>query len=249
MKINDISKKIKELRLKKGYSLEDVAQLVPVSKQGYHLWEQGLRAWKPETLAILSKILGFRLSIENGIMEISECVSQINKREVDIMMKDTKLKGYEIIKLYTGADNINFDDNEILETVLVYSDKEEAMDVFNTDSLIPIYALYNNESGNIHPNTYGLDKTRAYSMYYWNYADILDDDNTVYIDTVKNIKVSKAYVKIDLDNINPDGTYPVLSISNKESDKTIGMFSITDIYGLDIPQMDRVSTDFPNIID
>lgn len=249
MEINEMSRKLKELRIKKGYSLEEIAQMIPVSKQGYHLWEQGLRAWKIETLTTLSEILDFKITIGNGILEISECIHQNNRREVDIMLKNTELKGFKIIQLYTGADNINFEEREILEDVLIYSNKDDAMDVFNTDSLVPIYALYDNEAGSICYNTYGLDKVRAYSMYYWNYAPILDDNNTIYMNIEKNIKVSKGYVVIDVYNQNEDGTYPVLDILDKGNGKTIGMFVTTDIDGNRIPQMNYVSTDFPNILD
>lgn len=165
------------------------------------------------------------------------------------MVKNTELKGFEIVKLYTGADNINFEEKEILEEVLVYSSKDEAMDVFNTDSLVPIYALYNNEAGSICYNTYGLDKVKAYSMYYWNDAPILDDNNTVYIDTEKNIKVSKGYVITDINNRDANGTYPVLKVLDKEEEKTIGMFVTTDMYGYMLPQVNYVSTYFPDILD
>lgn len=247
----DINKKIKELRKKKGYSLETISELIPVSKQGYHLWEQGLRSWKLETLSLLSKILDFKISIENGEINIYEVTSEKQENNFiykgDLNMK--KFKEYEIIELYTGADNINFEDNEILDSVLVYKDKHDAIEVFNTETLIPVYALYNYESEYIHPNTYGLDKTRAYSMYFWNYAPTLDSKNTVYIDGIKNIKVSKVFVKLDLDNPNSDGTYPVLEILNNKEEKTLGMFMVTDLYGNDIPQLTKLSTDFPNIID
>ena len=246
-----INTKLKQLRKDKGYSLEEISQMIPVSKQGYHMWEQGLRSWKLDTLALLSKILDFKLVIENGNIDIIQNIENYtpikNKKEVDFNMK--KFKEYEIIELYTGADNVNFDDKEILDTVLVYKDKEEAMDVFGTETLVPVYALYNYESGYVHPNTFGLDKTRAYSMYFWNYAPTLDSKNTVYLDAFKEIKVSKVYVKFDLDNPNSDGTYPVIDILNTKEDKTLGMFLITNLYGDEIPQLDKLSTDFPNIIE
>lgn len=249
MEINDISKKLKELRAKKGYSLEEIAQMIPVSKQGYHMWEQGLRSWKLDTLTILSKILDFKITINEGILEISECIIQNNKSEVEIMFNNTELKGFKVVKLYTGADNINFEEKEILEEVMIYSSKDEAMDVFNSDSVVPVYALYDNEAGSVCYNTYGLDKTRAYSVYYWNYAPVLDDENTVYIDIEKNIKVSKGYVVIDVDNQNEDGTYPVLSVWKKKSEGALGMFVATDTDGCVIPQINYVSMDFPNILD
>lgn len=251
MEINNVSKKLKELRLKKGYSLEEISQMIPVSKQGYHFWEQGLRAWKLETLTILSKILDFEISISNGILSISESFTKNYKSEVNIMLEKRNLnesERFKVIVLYTGADNINFEEKEILEDILIYSNKKDAQEMFKTDSLIPIYALYDNEEGRICFNTYGLDKTRAYTKYYWNYAPVLDDDNTVYIDIKKNIKISKKYVTIDVDNISEDGKYPILFVSNEESERTLGMFTITDLNDCIIPGIDYASESFPQIL-
>lgn len=252
MENNEISKKIKKLRKQKGYSLEAIAQMIPVSKQGYHLWEQNLRTWKIDTLSILSKILDFKIVVEDGGIEIIECSSQEKKenerKEVDIMKNNTELKGYEVITLYTGAENINFEEKEVLDEVLIYREKEDAIDVFDTDVLVPIYALYDIESGNICSNTYGLDKVKAYSMYFWNYAPILDDENTVYIDMNRNIKIGKRYVFVDVNYPNEDGTYPVLSVQNKKSDKAIGMFFISDLEGFKVPQMDMFSVYFPDVL-
>ena len=250
-----ISHQLKELRIKKGYSLSEMAELALVSKQGYHLWEQGLRAWKLDVLADLSAILGFKMVIENGGLEIVEHSCQLIKDEVKVMEKQvnvlkqqTQLKGYEVITLYTGVDNVNFEDGELLEDVLIYRDKKEAMDFFNTESLVPVYALFDIEAGSVCCNTYGLDKTKAYSFYYWNYAPILEEGNVIYIDTEKDIKISKGHALIDIHHQNEDGSYPVLDILAKPTKQTLGMFITTNLEGFPIPQLDYVSQNFPDIL-
>lgn len=254
----DICQRIKSLRQKKGYSLEDIGNMLFVTKQGFHMWEQGLRAWKLDTLAMLSKILGFKIVIEDGEIKFSEKKPNKikEKKEVYNMIgnilenQTTEMNRYEIISLYTGADNIDFEYKEILDDALLYTDKEEARDAFNTDTLVPVFALFDNEEGRMISNSYGLDKQVAYSKYYWRYAPVIDNENTVYINTEKRIKVSKKYVKIDTQHPNVDGTYPVLSILDKRvDDNLLGVFVTTDLEGFRIPQITHVSEFFPNILD
>ena len=114
---NIICKKLKDLRERRGYSLDEISQMIPVSKQGYHMWEQGTRGWKLDVLTTLSKILGFKIVIEDGKLEISEHIKESNdintennKSEVNNMISKTELEKFEIVKLYTGAENINFDE-------------------------------------------------------------------------------------------------------------------------------------------
>ena len=44
---------------KKNYTLDKIAELIPVSKQGYFNWEKGHRDWKLDVLIKLSAILNF----------------------------------------------------------------------------------------------------------------------------------------------------------------------------------------------
>ena len=262
MLINEkISRQLKELRMKRGYTLDEMAEIAMVSKQGYHNWEQGLRTWRLDVLTELSTILGFEMQIRGGELTLTEVADrQINnevkvmEKQVNALKEQTELKGFEVITLYTGVDNINFEDKEILDEVLIYTDKEEAQDVFQTKVVVPVYALFDTEAGNVCYNTYGLDKTRAYSHYFWNYAPIIKGDSplfgdsVVYVDTEKNIKVAKGHVVIDINNRNADGSFPILDVLKHETKQTLGMFITTDMDGFMVPQLDCFSEDFPNIM-
>lgn len=59
MNTNDMSKKIKELRLNKGLTLEQVAKVVGVGKSTVRKWETGMIAnMKRDKIASLAKALG-----------------------------------------------------------------------------------------------------------------------------------------------------------------------------------------------
>lgn len=246
MTLNEkISRELKKLREERGYSLREMSELALVSKQGYHKWEQGLRTWKLDVLTELSSVLGFKIVIENGQFELTKDSNQIIREEVERMKKQVQLDGYQVITLYTGADNVNFEEQEILEEVMIYTDREDAREVFETDDLVPVYALFNEEEGNVCSNTYGLDTQKACNMYYWNYAPIVGDGNAVYVNMEKGFKVCKRHAVIDIHNPNPNGTYPILEFLPKSANNTLGVFAVTDLEGEPIPAINHITQDFP----
>lgn len=246
-----VNELIKKLRIRKGMSLEQVAGLMNISTQGYHLWEQGLRSIKIEYLIRLSKILGFELKITNGILTIAESIPYKNEGD-DLAMSEqqqtivntNEMVGYDIATMYTSTDNINYEENTVIDWILLYDDKQEAMEVLNTESIVKVYALRNLETNSIKTTTISLNKIRAYSVYYWNYAPLLDDSGTIFIDNEKQIKVKKAYVSIDIKSMTTNGRYKVTYVSDVEGPNTIGMFKVTDLFGNYIPQMDCLTLDF-----
>ena len=72
MQVNNISEKLKEIRLNKGLTIESISNVLNVSKQGYSLWEQQKRNWNIDTLVKLSSILDFEMIIKNGEIIILE---------------------------------------------------------------------------------------------------------------------------------------------------------------------------------
>ena len=151
---------------------------------------------------------------------------------------------FEIRKLYTGVDNVNFETKDLLEEALVYTTREETIKQFKNDNIVPIYALANLKTKEIYSETFGLDNTLAYTDYFWNYAPVLDEDNTIYRDVARNLKIAKKYLTLSVGR-NYRGKHYVLDVSNTKEDWTIGMFYITDLADNKIQQIDCFSSTFP----
>lgn len=219
---------------KRKYSLDKIAELIPVSKQGYFNWEKGYRDWKLDVLIKLSSILDFELKIANGELFIKE---NLKMKEKPIKRRDEN--GYEIIedlgncsiiKLYTSRENIQ-DDNLSLIEDFVFKTEDECKDFFSVDcDIVSAFALFNKETNYIVQGIhYTRDLSYVYTMYYLHYAPVLETTENGYevIKLLKkyNFKIVKAYGRLtikDYDN------YYFSSVDNKYSNDTLRGFIALD---------------------
>lgn len=95
MTTNDMAKRIKDLRLEKGLTLEQVGKIVGVGKSTVRKWETGMIAnMKRDKIASLSKALGVSPSyllgytdnknkeLSNGENELINLIQQLTDDEV-----------------------------------------------------------------------------------------------------------------------------------------------------------------------
>ena len=101
----DMSKRIKELRLEKGLTLEQVGNIVGVGKSTVHKWETGMIAnMKRDKIASLSKALGVSPSYLLGYTD--ERTLQPTKEENELIKLINQLNEEEIAELSNFVDYI-----------------------------------------------------------------------------------------------------------------------------------------------
>lgn len=99
----DISKRIKELRLEKGLTLEQVGNVVGVGKSTVRKWETGMIAnMKRDKIASLSKALGVSPSYLLGYTDERE--SQPTKEEAHLISLIEQLTEEEVEELSNFVD-------------------------------------------------------------------------------------------------------------------------------------------------
>lgn len=219
---------------KKKYTLDKIAELIPVSKQGYFNWEKGHRDWKLDVLIKLSAILNFELKIANGELFIKENVKMIEKS-----IKRKNENGYEIVedfkkfsivKLYTSRDNIQ-DDNLSLVEDFVFKTVEDCKEFFGDNcDIVSAFGLFNKDTcyicNSVH---YTRDLSYIYTMYYLHYAPVLSITEKGY-EVVKildnyNTRIVKAYGKL---TIKSNDIYYFSSVQNYPSKDTLNGFIALD---------------------
>lgn len=101
----DMSKRIKELRLEKGLTLEQVGNIVGVGKSTVRKWETGMIAnMKRDKIASLSKALGVSPSYLLGYTD--ERTLQPTKEENELIKLINQLNEEEIAELSNFVDYI-----------------------------------------------------------------------------------------------------------------------------------------------
>ena len=99
----DMSKRIKELRLEKGLTLEQVGNVVGVGKSTVRKWETGMIAnMKRDKIASLSKALGVSPSYLLGYTDERE--SQPTKEEAHLISLIEQLTEEEVEELSNFVD-------------------------------------------------------------------------------------------------------------------------------------------------
>lgn len=103
MNTNDMSKKIKELRLNKGLTLEQVAKVVGVGKSTVRKWETGMIAnMKRDKIASLAKALGttpaYLMGWEETTPQENELIDLINQLNAEELKELSNYIDYIISK-------------------------------------------------------------------------------------------------------------------------------------------------------
>ena len=114
MNTNDMSKKIKDLRLNKGLTLEQVAKVVGVGKSTVRKWETGMIAnMKRDKIGLLAKALGVTpaylmgwaedVSIEKNLLQDKSNLSEEEKILLDLFNRVPEEKQKLVIEMIRVA--------------------------------------------------------------------------------------------------------------------------------------------------
>lgn len=90
----DIGKVLKTFRKKKGFTKDQVAELVPISRIGYHYWETAERQVNIFALSRLSCILGFKIILEEGTITVEEINDDERLEDALLNLDVNNLKKY-----------------------------------------------------------------------------------------------------------------------------------------------------------
>lgn len=215
MNSEELSEFILKIMKKRQLSLQKVADVIPISKQGLHNWLQKRKNvnWKLQSLLKLSKLLNFDIVISNGELFVKENennmiklnekagfikTSPVNTTVSYEVYKD--FKTHSIIKLYTPNTFIN---DDIFPSLLegwfgVYNTPEECFTSSHVTTAIPVYALLDNTTNELIetllPSIYPDDIETAYYLGYATEIKKTEDGfSIVGIDERYGIKIAKAY--------------------------------------------------------
>lgn len=241
----DLSEIIKKKMDERNMSLQKVADLIPISKQGFHNWIYKRKNinWKLESLLRLSEILEFDIEISKGNLFIKECYKMNNQENTNLNQGviqyepiNARNKKYDfeickrfsshsIVKLYVPNTAINDDVEASLleEWIDCYNTKEECFYNEYVQSAVEVFALMNNGTGELeeiyNPSLYIDDIETAYLL---NKAPIIckteDDFDIVHKDEANKIFIVRGYAEGYVSN---DNGFYVSNILNYYTEKSI----------------------------
>lgn len=96
----DLGGYIKQLRKSKKISQKTFSEKFHISTQGYNYWELGRREWKLSVLQELTKILNFKILIEDGVVKMYDNSEEVNSNVFEVSVRDFNLKSVDVIENY-----------------------------------------------------------------------------------------------------------------------------------------------------
>lgn len=147
MDAKNLGKILTRFRKEEGITTETkLGELLYETQQSINKKMQGLVPWKLCTILELTKILKFKMVLENGVMTVIKNNNIINET-LEIEIKEVKKLGrYSIIEIYSNSEQGKYGN--------IYTSTEEALlnrdDAISRDSnskLLIGYCLYDTNSG------------------------------------------------------------------------------------------------------
>ena len=116
-----IGKRLKELRVSKKYSVEQMAELLGVSVRAYRSYEKAERDPSTTSLAILAITLGVSANYLIGVTDNPELTPKKEDETVDISeLKNNIIKSLELIKTERSLEEL-----AIFIDYLIYKELEK----------------------------------------------------------------------------------------------------------------------------
>ena len=94
-----IGKRLKELRVSKGYSVEQMSELLGVSVRAYRSYEKDERDPSTTSLAVLAITLGVSANYLIGVTDNPELVPQPNSQKINVTeLKEKIINSMDLIQ-------------------------------------------------------------------------------------------------------------------------------------------------------
>lgn len=129
---------IRMLRVAKGWSLEEMAEKIPMSKSGYIKIEQGETALMSDKLLKISQILG---------IEIVDLI-RLNEKGVICLISDNS----QFSSNYYDSSSATILENEKLKLTIKHQQElleQQKREIERLDNLLKLFQTDNNDSNNI----------------------------------------------------------------------------------------------------
>lgn len=217
-----ISNFIKTLRIEKKYTVADLANKCDIGIRGFSKWlKKTDREWSTDSLIILSKILDFKIIIDEGEIKLMKKNERVNvlerdEREVYSVYKD--FGEYSIVNLYTPNSNLSDDETpELLEDFFIFSSEAKCKKEFPENNPVKVYGLLNNTTNYVElERLISIYPYRAEAHYYFNLAPTisLTEDGYEIVDEFEDcgMKLARAGAILEKDSMNNE--YYVEAFSN-----------------------------------
>lgn len=176
----NLPEKIKELREKRGYTVQQMAELLNYSPQAYSNWENKKRTISIQLIKSISTILGFKMIVENGDIKIEEVTSldKGNCSTVDCILDEDiveKFSTHSIATYWvtkTSWDKWISDDSNEEDELDIYTTSEvnrydsDKNNILTKDDFVQLYSVIDNITRQSYTSKIFYSQYAAEDSYY-----------------------------------------------------------------------------------